>query len=80
MANANGGIIYIGKDDKGNVIGINNAVKLVKEIPNKIKDTMGIIPEVKVEEENDLLYIAIKIDNYSNAYKLSRKILFKKWK
>lgn len=31
MANANGGIIYIGKDDKGNVIGINNAVKLVKE-------------------------------------------------
>ena len=64
MANANGGIIYIGKDDKGNVIGINNAVKLVKEIPNKIKDTMGIIPEVKVEEENDLLYIAIKIDNY----------------
>lgn len=25
---------------------------------------MGIIPEVKVEEENDLLYIAIKIDNY----------------
>lgn len=64
MANANGGIIYIGKDDKGNVIGINNAVKLVKEIPNKIKDTMGIIPEVKVEEENDLLCIVIKIDNY----------------
>mgnify|MGYP002587239594 CR=1 FL=1 len=64
MANANGGIIYIGKDDKGNVIGINNAIKLVKEIPNKIKDTMGIIPEVKVEEENNLLYIVIKIDNY----------------
>ena len=27
MANANGGVIYIGKDDKGNVIGIDNAVK-----------------------------------------------------
>lgn len=35
MANANGGIIYIGKDDKGKVIGVNNAVKLVKEVPNK---------------------------------------------
>ncbi len=62
--NANGGIIYIGKDDKGKVVGINNAVKLVKEIPNKIKDTMGIIPEVKVEEENDLLYLVIKVDSY----------------
>ena len=48
MANSNGGIIYIGKDDNGKVIGVNNAIKLVKEIPNKIKDTMGIIPEIKV--------------------------------
>ena len=52
MANANGGIIYIGKDDKGKVIGVNNAVKLVKEVPNKIK------------EENDLLYLVIKIEQY----------------
>lgn len=64
MANANGGIIYIGKDDKGKTVGISNAIKLVKEIPNKIKDTMGIIPEVKIEEENELLYIIIKIDKY----------------
>ena len=35
MANANGGIIYVGKDDKGKVIGINNAVKLVKEFQIK---------------------------------------------
>lgn len=64
MANANGGTIYIGKGDRGNVTGINNAVKLVKEIPNKVKDTMGIIPEVKIKEENSLLYIEIKIDEY----------------
>ena len=64
MANSNGGIIYIGKDDKGNVVGLDNAIKLVKEIPNKIKDTMGIIPEIKIEEENDLLYIVIKVDKY----------------
>lgn len=64
MANANGGIIYIGKDDKGKVIGVNNAVKLVKEIPNKIKDTMGIIPEVKIEKENNLSYIVIRIEKY----------------
>ena len=64
MANSNGGIIYIGKNDSGNVIGVNNAIKLAKEIPNKIRDTMGIIPEVKIVEENELLYITIKIENY----------------
>lgn len=64
MANANGGIIYIGKDDKGNIVGINNAIKLVKEIPNKVRDTMGIIPEVKIKEEKALLYIEIKINQY----------------
>ena len=64
MANSNGGIIYIGKNDKGKIIGVDNAIKLVKEIPNKVKDTMGIIPEVKVKEENKLLYIVIKVDSY----------------
>ena len=64
MANANGGIIYIGKDDNGKIVGINNASKLVKEIPNKIKDIMGIIPEIKIKEENNLQYLAIKVDSY----------------
>lgn len=39
-------------------------IQLVKEIPNKIKYTLGIIPEVKVERENELSYIVIKIEKY----------------
>ena len=62
FANSNGGVIYIGKDDHGNVIGVDNSIQLVKEIPNKIKNTLGIIPEVKVERENELSYIVIKIE------------------
>lgn len=64
FANSNGGVIYIGKDDHGNVIGVDNSIQLVKEIPNKIKNTLGIIPEVKVERENELSYIVIKIEKY----------------
>lgn len=64
MANANGGIVYIGKDDKGKVIGVKDAKRLVKDIPNKIKDKMGIIPSVKVEKENGLEYITIKVEKY----------------
>ena len=64
MANSNGGIIYIGKDNEGKTIGLKNATKLVKEIPNIIRDTLGIIPEVKIEEENELSYISIKVEKY----------------
>lgn len=31
FANANGGVIYIGIDDKGNVTGVDNAKKLLED-------------------------------------------------
>jgi ATP-dependent DNA helicase RecG len=64
MANSNGGIIYIGKDDKGNTIGVEHAVKLVKDLPGKIRDTMGIIPKVTAVDDNKKTYIVIEIDKY----------------
>jgi ATP-dependent DNA helicase RecG len=33
FANANGGTIFIGKDDTGNVVGISDSKKLMEEIP-----------------------------------------------
>ena len=36
FANAQGGTIYIGIDDNGNVIGLNDSKKLMEDIPNKI--------------------------------------------
>ena len=39
-ANAYGGTIYIGTDDDGDVVGIDNAKDLSERIPNKITDTM----------------------------------------
>ena len=36
FANAQGGTLYIGIDDNGNVIGINDAEKLLEDIPNKV--------------------------------------------
>ena len=35
-------------DDDGNVIGIDNAKKLLEMIPSKITDTMGIIADVNL--------------------------------
>jgi ATP-dependent DNA helicase RecG len=52
FANAQGGTIFIGKDDKGNVVGVAESKKLMDDIPNKIRNAMGITVEVNLHEEN----------------------------
>lgn len=63
-ANAYGGTIYIGTDDDGKVIGIDNAKDLLEKIPNKITDTMGIIADVNLLNEGELEYLEIVVDKY----------------
>ena len=47
FANAIGGIIYIGKDNNGKVLPLSNYAKLMDDIPNKIRNSMGIICDVQ---------------------------------
>ncbi|MDR3250448.1 MAG: ATP-binding protein, partial [Tannerella sp.] len=50
FANAQGGIVFIGKDDDGNVVGVKDAKKLLEELPNKITTVLGIVPDVNLHE------------------------------
>lgn len=63
-ANAQGGKLYIGCDDSGNVVGLQNARKLLEDIPNKIRDSMGIIAGVNLYEENGKEFIVIDVLSY----------------
>ncbi|HAQ20703.1 MAG TPA: transcriptional regulator [Prolixibacteraceae bacterium] len=65
FANAQGGIIYIGKDDNGNVVNVSDYKKLMDDIPNKIKNSMGITIEVNLKEETGQHYIEIVTVPYS---------------
>ena len=38
FANAQGGTIFIGVNDEGTVCGIDNAKRLMEDIPNKVRD------------------------------------------
>ena len=64
FANSKGGDMFIGVDDKGNVIGIQNAKKLSEDLPNKIKDILGILVDVDILEEKEKSYIKINVDVY----------------
>ncbi len=59
FANAQGGTIYIGKDDDGKVVGEADYRKLMEELPNKIRDILGIMVDVNLLEDAGLFYLEI---------------------
>ncbi len=61
FANAQGGTIYIGINDEGNVVGIKNAKKLLEDIPNKIQSGLGIVADVNKLTKDGLDYIQIHV-------------------
>lgn len=67
FANAEGGVLIIGKNDKGEAIGVANAVKLLEDLPNKIRDVLGVMANVRLERKNGAELIEIQVDPYPNA-------------
>lgn len=65
FANAQGGVIFIGKDDNGQVLGVDDYKRLMDDIPNKIRNAMGITVEVNLHEESSLYFIEIITYPYS---------------
>ena len=71
FANAQGGRIYIGVNDKKEIIGLSESKKLMEDIPNKIVNFLGIVADVNLLIENDKEYIEIVVSpsNMPIAYK-----------
>ncbi|HEX7585155.1 MAG TPA: ATP-binding protein [Prolixibacteraceae bacterium] len=64
FANAQGGILIIGKNDHGEIVGLNDAKLLSNEIPNKVRDLLGIMVDVNLLEEIGKQYLEIIVDPY----------------
>jgi ATP-dependent DNA helicase RecG len=64
FANAYGGIIFIGKDDSGNLVDLKDAKKLLEEIPNKVRDTLGILVDVNLYQTDQGKFIEILVEQY----------------
>ena len=71
FANATGGTLVIGKNDKGMVTGVSNAKRLLADIPNKVRDILGIIVDVnlKTDKGKDFLEIMVEPYPYPVSYK-----------
>lgn len=76
-ANAYGGVLYIGKDDNGTIVGINNSRQLLEKLPNKITDMMGIIVDVNLKYEENVEYLEINVDKYPSLISLRGKYYYR---
>jgi ATP-dependent DNA helicase RecG len=65
FANSQGGTIYIGKDDNGNVVNVPDYKKLLEDLPNKIRDILGIMVEVNHHEEDGKHFLEIVTPPYA---------------
>lgn len=66
FANAEGGVLVIGRNDKGRVVGIPDAARLLEELPNKIRDLLGIVVEVNLRGEEGREYLEVVTPAYSS--------------
>src|SRR5690606_37340625 len=67
FANANGGTLFIGKDDAGKTVGLADAKKLLEDIPNKVRDVLGILVDINLYETVEGDYLEIIVEPYPNA-------------
>lgn len=61
FANDKGGALIIGVDDRGDLVGINNAKRLLEDLPNKIRNKLGIIPSLEIEKKDKKEIIRVNV-------------------
>jgi ATP-dependent DNA helicase RecG len=64
FANSDGGTLCIGKNDQGVVVGLPNAKALLEEIPNKVRDLLGMVVPVRLRREKGLEWLEIAVEAY----------------
>ena len=51
FANSQGGTLVIGRDDSGRPVGLPQARKLLEDLPNKVRDLLGVVVQVNLRTE-----------------------------
>lgn len=64
FANAEGGTLVIGRNDRGEAVGIPDAAKLLEDLPNKVRDVLGIMVDVNLLHEDGKELLEIRVEPY----------------
>ena len=67
FANAQGGVLEIGKNDRGEAVGVRDVLRLLEEIPNKTRALLGIVVDVNLRTQEGREYLEIAVEPHPNA-------------
>jgi len=77
FANALGGVLVIGRNDAGEAVGVSQTSKLLEDIPNKVRDILGIMIEVRLLEEGGKDLLEIGVDAYPSPVNYKGEYYFR---
>ncbi len=66
FANVQGGVLEIGRNDRGEVVGVKDLLQLLEYIPNKVQALLGIVVEVNLKSEGGAEYLEIVVNPHPN--------------
>lgn len=71
FANTDGGTLYVGINDKGEAVGVDNSKKLIEDIPNKIISVLNAFANVKltVAEGKEVVEITVTKSTFAVSFK-----------
>jgi len=77
FANAQGGTLFIGKDDQGKIKPLANAQKLLEDIPNQVRDLLGLMVDVNLHSVNGDDFLEIVVEPYPFPISLRGKYYYR---
>jgi ATP-dependent DNA helicase RecG len=77
FANAQGGTLFIGIDDKGDTKHLYNAKKLLEDLPNQVRDLLGLMVDVNLHASNGEDYLEIIVEPYPFPISLRGKYYYR---
>ncbi len=77
FANAGGGELIIGVNDQGMPVGLHNAKRLLEELPNKVRDKLGIVPEVASILRDGKECIRIAVTSYPSLVSYNGRFYYR---
>lgn len=64
FANAEGGVLVLGRNDKGVAVGVENSARLLQDLPNKIRDVLGVMADVCLVKDGGKDLVEVRVDPY----------------
>ena len=77
FANAGGGTLLVGVNDRGVAVGVAQAKRLLEDLPNKIRDKLGVVADVSLELRDGKECLRIDMMSYPSLISYNGRFYYR---